>query len=45
MDLWVVDVGGEAVLVTASIGPGTPDWAVDDLEAVVDSVELVEGQD
>jgi hypothetical protein len=45
MDLWVVDVGGEAVLITASIGPGTPDWAVDDLEAVVDSVELVEGQD
>jgi hypothetical protein len=33
------------VLVAATIGRETPDWAVDDLEAVVDSVELVEGQD
>ena len=38
-------VAAEAVLVTASIGPGTPDWAVEELDAVVDSVELVEGQD
>lgn len=45
MELWVVDVGGEAVLVSATIGRNTPDWAVAELEAVVDSVELVEGQD
>jgi hypothetical protein len=45
IDLRVLDVGGEAVLVAATIGRETPDWAVDDLEAVVDSVELVEGQD
>ncbi len=45
IEQWVVELGSEAVLVTASIGPGTPDWAVKELDAVVDSVELVEGQD
>lgn len=42
IEVWVVDLAGEAVLVTATSSPGTPPWALDELDRVVDSVELSE---
>lgn len=43
LDLWVVDVDGEAVLVGAVTGRGTPRWAKDELRATLASVEFVRG--
>ncbi len=40
MDLWVVDMHGTPVLVAATSAPGTPGWALRQLDQVVASVEL-----
>jgi len=41
LDLWVVDLDGEAVLVAASTSAVVPQWARDQLAGVVDSLEFV----
>jgi hypothetical protein len=43
LDLWVVDVHGTPVLVSATSMRGTPRWALRELDAVVDSVVLDAG--
>jgi len=45
LDLWVVDVGGDAMLVMASHLPGTPAGTLEQLRAMVDSIEFVPHDD
>lgn len=40
IDLWVVDFGGEAILVSASSARATPAWARRELDGIVDSIEF-----
>jgi hypothetical protein len=42
MDLWVVDVSGEAALVAAITDPGAPAWLEQQTQEVVDSVQFAE---